>query len=312
MRRVVPLLAAVVCAGLFASTVSAIQDPQPAPAPPATCDAAAIDPDSYRLTTEAQALNVLRPREPWWEPYGLWKNPREIGDVNAASLRLAERAIELDDRNLLAHGYLARQRVVMAIDARKAEESWARVLDNGGAITWTATLPKVDPRAFFVLAFDRSGIRIFRFTQLAGEVPERFGFQEFPEPEQVDFWRALGGCLPAAAAPEAAIPWSQVREIRTSTRALRFELTSPAAIASDVRSPRRDDSIDVILHRRSGVDPRFAMGPFGPRPYWGWGGPDPEAYLLRVRQMLQGLSHGPHGSHLETAASCQPCTNFAS
>lgn len=311
MRRVVPLLAAVVCAGL-ASPISADQDPQPAPALPATCDAAAIDPDSYRLTTEAQALNVLRPREPWWEPYGLWKGPREIGDVNAGSLRLAERAIELDDRNLLAHGYLARQRVVMAIDARKAEESWARVLDNGGAITWTATLPKVDPRAFFVLAFDRSGIRIFRFTQLAGEVPARFGFQEFPDPEQEEFWRALGGCLPANAAPETEIPWSQVREIRTITRALRFELSAPAAIASDRGSRRRDDSIDVMLHGRSDVDPRFVMGPFGPRPYWGGGVPDPEAYLLRVRQMLQRLSHGPHGSHGATAASCQPCTNFAS
>lgn len=312
MRRVVPLLAAVVCLGLFGSPLTAIQDPQPAPVPPATCDAAAIDPDSYRLTTEAQALNVLRPREPWWEPYGLWKGPREIGDVNAGSLRLAERAVELDDRNLLAHGYLARQRVVMAIDARKAGESWARVLDNGGAITWTATLPEVDPRSYFVLAFDRTGIRIFRFTQLAGELRAQFGFQEFPDPERAEFWRALGGCLPANAAPEVEIPWSQVREIRTVTRALRFELNAPAAIASDRGSRRRDDSIDVVLHGRSDLDPRFVMGPFGPRPYRGGGGPDPDAYLLRVRQMLQGLAHGPHGSHGATAASLQPCTNFAS
>jgi hypothetical protein len=33
-----------------------------------TCDESAIDPESYKLATEAQALNVLRPRDRWWEP----------------------------------------------------------------------------------------------------------------------------------------------------------------------------------------------------------------------------------------------------
>src|SRR5690606_22457228 len=118
----------------FGGLAAGSQDPPPARATAATCDAATIDDESYRLATEAQALNVLRPREPWWEPYGLWKEPREIGDVNQGALRLAERARELDERNLLAHGYLARQMIVLAIDAQKAEDAWARVLDNGGAI----------------------------------------------------------------------------------------------------------------------------------------------------------------------------------
>src|SRR5690606_33399272 len=111
----------------------------------ATCDPAAIDADSYALTTEAQALNVLRPREPWWERFGI-AGPRELGDVNEGSILLAERARELDPRNLLAYGYLARQYVVNAVDASKAEDAWRTVLDNGGAIVWTATLDRIDPR----------------------------------------------------------------------------------------------------------------------------------------------------------------------
>jgi len=288
MRRVA--LALVLVAGM-GSAALALQDPRQASAPPATCDPADIEPDSYRLTTEAQALNVLRPRTPWWEPFGVWKSPREIGDVNQGSLRLAERAKEIDDRNLLAHGYLARQMVVKAIDAQKAEDAWSRVLDNGGAITWTATLPDVDARSFFVLAFDRHGLRIYRFTQLAGGVPTHFGFQEFPEPDREEFWRALGGCLPSGLTPEAEIPWSQVRDVRTSRRTVRFELTGPVAIESDRGHRRSDDSLEVLIHGQSDLDPRFAMGPFGPRRFWGPPPVDPEAYLLRVQQMLTRFFH---------------------
>ena len=81
-------------------------------------------------------------------------------------VRLAERAKEIDDGNLLADGYLARQYVALAVDAQKAEDAWKQVLDHGGAIVWTATLD---------------------------DVPD------FPGPERTDFWRALGGCLPPNA-----------------------------------------------------------------------------------------------------------------
>jgi hypothetical protein len=288
MRRVI---LAVVLVGLTHSGVLAFQEPRQAGTAPATCDPADIDPDSYRLTTEAEALNVLRPRTPWWEPFGVWTSPREIGDVNQGALRLAERAREIDDRNLLAHGYLARQMVVKAVDARSAEEAWSRVLDNGGAITWTATLPDVDGRTFFVLAFDRDSLRIYRFTQLAGAVPAHFGFQEFPEPDREEFWRALGGCLPSGVAPEVEIPWGQVRDVRTTRRTLRFALTGPVAIESDRGHRRTDDSIEILIHGQSDLDPRFAMGPFGPRRFWGPPSMDPAAYLLRVQQMLTRFFH---------------------
>lgn len=38
--------------------------------PELTCDAKAIERDSYRLTTEAQALNVTAERSSWWAASG--------------------------------------------------------------------------------------------------------------------------------------------------------------------------------------------------------------------------------------------------
>ena len=286
MRRVVSCWCVLAMSLLvWTAAGEAVQEP-PGGQAGATCDADAIAPESYRLTTEAQALNVLRPREPWWEPYGLWRPPREIGDINQGALRLAERASEIDARNLLAHGYLARQRVVLAVDARKAEEAWTRVLDNGGAVVWTATLHELDPRSFFVLAFDRRGIRVYRFGALAGDVDMPFGLPRFPDADRVEFWRALGGCLPPGVAPEVEIPWSAVREVRPTRRALRFELADRVTIASDRGRRRSDDSLEVTLHGRSDVDPRFVLGPFARAPWRGGGGVDPEAYTFRVRQML--------------------------
>lgn len=297
MHRVGMFLVALVAAAVLPGSAGARQDPAPS-SDAATCDETLIDKDSHQLTTEAQAMNVLRPREPWWEPYDVWTEPREIGDLNHGAARLAERARELDDTNLLAHGYLARQYVVMAVDATKGASAWERVLDNGGAITWTATLYRVDPRSLFVLAFDRTSIRVFTFGELAGEVRTRFGVPEFPGPDRVDFWRALGGCLPPAARPVAEVPWGSVREIRATRWTLRFELHEKVEITSDRGHRRLADTLEVNLHRQTGpFDFRFGMTPFGRRPFYD---PpislDPAAYQARVRQFLD-MFFG-HGSGL--------------
>lgn len=263
-----------------------LQDPAP---PAATCDPAGIDPQSYKLTTEAQALNVLRPREPWWEPYGLWQGPREIGSVDEGAVAIAERAKELDAANLLADGQLARHYVSLAVDARKAEDTWRRVLDGNGAIVWTATLFEVDPRSPFILAFDRNGIRVYRFTQLAGDVRTHFGAPDFPGPEREAFWRALGGCLPPDVVPEAELAWRDVTAIGGTTSMLRFELSRKVGIRSDRGSRREDDTLEVILHGQAGVvDFRFAVTPYGRRPFFVRrpASPDPTLFQERVRQML--------------------------
>jgi hypothetical protein len=296
MRRISALAVALIAtAALFSLDLRAIQQ-LPAASGAATCDPALIKPDSYRLTTEAQAFNASRPREPWWEPYGIWKGPREIGDLNDGATTLAERAKELDDTNLLAHGQLARQYVVMAVDARKADDAWQRVLDSGGAVVWPATLYDVDPRSLFVFAFDRKSIRIFRLGQLAGELDTHFGVPELPGHEQVDFWRALGGCLPSNVAPEAEIAWSEITEIGGHSWALRFELARKVGVRSDRGHGRNDDVLEVALHGQPGfVDYRFAMTRFGPRPLFARpAGPDPVLYQERVRHML-AKSFDPEG-----------------
>lgn len=280
MRRVSFLILFVtVITALVSLDIEAV--PQPStPSPSATCDPAVIKPDSYRLTTEAQAFNILRPRDPWWEPYGVWKSPREIGDMNEGAMALAEKARELDDANLLAHGQLAREYLVRGIDARKAEDAWTRVLDGGGAVVWTATLHEVDPRSLFVVAFDRKSLRIFRLGELAGNLETHYGIPELPEPEQVDFWRALGGCLPPDATPEADIPWSDVTRISANNWMLRFELARKVSLRSDRGRGRDDDSLEVTLHGQSGpVDFRFAMGPYPTSS-------DPALFQERVRQTL--------------------------
>ena len=257
--------------------------------PTATCEASSIDPESYKLATEAQAQNVIRPRGRWWEPYGIWQTASEIGDINEGAVALAERARELDQRNLLAHGYLARQYVTMAVDANKAEDVWRRTLDNGGAVVWTASLHQVDSRSFFVLAFDPQGLRIFRFSQLAGEVRTQMGVPEFPTVDRLEFWRALGGCLPSTVKEETRIPWSSVGEVRASPLTLRFDLRDRVTITSDRGKRRTDDAVEVNLHPHAGdLDYRFTMMPFVRHPFAQHSGAvGAGAYHQRVKQMLE-------------------------
>ena len=247
---------AVVFAAILLSPVAAAAVKDPVPAQTATCDVASINPESYRLTTEAQALNVTKPPSRWWDNYNIGKDPK---NWQQAAIAIAERARELDDRNLLAHAQLARHYVQAGVDADKARDAWKRTLDAGGAIVWTATLFDVDDRSYFVVAFDRQGIRLYRFGQLAGALRTTFGVPEFPGPDREELWRALGGCLPPAAAPEVTIPWDDVRELESGEYVLAFELSRRVEIRSDRRNRRADDTLIINLHPIMGqFDYRYA------------------------------------------------------
>ena len=242
----------VIAATLLAS--AALQDPAPArPSVPLTCDAGAIKPESYKLTVEAQALNITKPHYRWWDNYDIGKSPKDLEDQNDAAIAIAERARTLDDGSLLAHAQLARQYLVTGIDARETHNEWERTLDSGGAIVWMATLFDVDDRAYFVAAFDRKGIRIYRFGQLAGALRTNFGVPQFPGPDREELWRALGGCLPGAMAPEATIPWTSVREIESGNFVLWFELDSAVTIRSDRGRRKNVDNLMINLHDASGA-----------------------------------------------------------
>jgi hypothetical protein len=269
---------------------AALQDPRtPRPSEPGTCAAASIAPDSYRLTVEAQAFNLTTPYHRWWDNYDLGQRPKDA-DMDAGAVAIAERARELDDRNLLAHAQLARQYLVTGVDARKAHEEWRRTLDAGAAIVWLTTLFDVDDRAYFVTAFDRQGIRIFKLGQLAGAVRMDNGVPVLPGPDYEDFWRAMGGCLPDGLQPEATVPWSDVREIESGNFVLWFGLNRAVTINSDRGNRRRLTTLMINLHRATGdADFRYGAAAFRGPVYMPPATFGPAAYQERVRQTIVEL-----------------------
>ena len=239
-----------------------------ADAAPITCDAAGIDPASYRLTTRGVArLDDFTSTDP------------------------AERALRIDPDNLLAHGHLARQYLIAGEDATFTDAAWRTVLDHGGAVVWTATLYDVDTKSFFLLAFDRQALRIYRYGELAGPYQTRLGMPQVVGEDRETFWRALGGCLDPLARPEAVVPWSQVREITSGNWVHYFKLTTAIVVTSDRGKRKTLTEIKVNLHGGSGtVDylvTRDDLEPWNPYTASVRGiGMGPLAYQERVRHTL--------------------------
>jgi hypothetical protein len=242
--KVVWTLSFVICAGLRGAA-------QGRGAP--TCDPRALDADSYALTTRGVAEVVLEERTSWWDGFIIGRHAEALSDLNFSATSVAEHALRLDDRNLLAHGILARQYVILGEDAKLADQAWRTVLDHGGAVAWTATLYDVDAKSYFVLAFDRAALRIYRYGELAGPFEKTMGMPRFVGADRERFWRALGGCIDADARPEAVIPWSDVREIKGGNWVIWFKLNRGITIASDNGKRKNVDEIKVNLHGATGT-----------------------------------------------------------
>jgi hypothetical protein len=219
----------------------------------ASCDERGIDPASYALTTHAQAKIVTDPWHDWWDGFDVGDAVEDLADLNASSTWAAERARALDPHNLLAHGLLARQYVVIGQDARETDTEWATVLDNGGAVVWTATLYDVDAKSYFLLAFDRRQLRIYRYGELAGAFDTQLGLPKFVDEGHERFWRAWAGCIDPTARPEAAIPWSDVSEIKAGNWVLDFKLNTHVTVASDRGRKKTLNEIKVNLHGATGT-----------------------------------------------------------
>ena len=103
---------------------------------PTTCNPEQINPVSYRLSTDAQALNVTRPRTDWWDGFDatLRTGHDALGDLNDAALTIAEQALQLDPGNQLARSQLARQLVIVGDDGERASREIASLFDHGGAL----------------------------------------------------------------------------------------------------------------------------------------------------------------------------------
>jgi hypothetical protein len=282
--------AAAICTLLLVSAASAQSRPASAAATTEklTCDASQINPDSYALTTRVMAQITTEDHLAWWEAFSLVKSVSDLKDRNWSALYAAERAAELDPHNLLAHGVLAKQDVVLGIDAARSQEEWRAVLDNGGAVVWTGTLYDVDIKSFFVLAFDRRALRVYRLGEIAGPFEKHLGMPKFPGPERERLWRAWAGCIDPAARPEATIPWSDVSEIKAGNWVLYFKLARKVTIASDNGKHADLNEIKVNLH--GGTPTLEARDPVDP---WKMDvrvvGVGPLAFQERVRRTLVAL-----------------------
>ena len=218
-----------------------------------TCRADRIDGASYALTTRAVATAVTEPRHGWWDSFDLGKYAYDLDDLNHAVTRAAERALEIDASNLLAHQILARQYLVLG-EPDLAREAWRQVFAAGGAVAWTATLYDVDARTYFLVAFDARGMRIYRFDQVVERLKRGFySIPEFPGPADERFWAASAGCIPAEIVPDAEVPWSGVREIKAGNWVLWFKLHEPVQHRfgphRQAQDPRRDQAEPPRPHR---------------------------------------------------------------
>jgi hypothetical protein len=234
--------------------VALLSSPAVARAQSFTCDPEFLNRESYRLSTDAQALNVTRPRTDWWDAFDLGLRPYQhaLSDLNEGALTIAERALDLDPRNQLARSQLARQLVILGEDGARARAEIASLFAAGGALAWTATLYDVDAKSFFVMGFNRAGITVFRFGEAAPAFTTRLGVPEFPGPDAKTLWRAWGGCFDGLTA-EAFVPWRNVREIAAGNFVIWFRFDTPVTVTSDNRKRKTLKEFKVALHGAMGT-----------------------------------------------------------
>jgi hypothetical protein len=257
-----------------------------------TCDPAQLRETSYRLTTEAQALNLTRPRTQWWDAFDITLGPYRdaLADINEASLAIAERALEIDSHNMLAHAQIARQLFVLGEDGDRARAEIARIFDAGGAIVWTATLYDVDAHDYFLMAFSATGIRVYRFGEAAGSFERHLGVPEFPGPEAIGLWRALGGCLGGLRA-EADVSWAEVYEIKAGNYVVYFKFSRPVRVSGDRGRTKTLDEFKVALHGAIGTVEHHVTPDTRPGepPSVRGIGIGPTAYQDRIRRTLVAI-----------------------
>ncbi len=232
--------------------LAATQQASTPAAPSLTCDEATLVPDSYRLTTEAEALILTAKRTTWWDNFIVNRHLEAAWDLHTEAAWAAEEALKLDPANRLAWAILAREYVVLGQELERAQQAWRATLDAGGAVVWTATIYEVDAKSYFVVAFDRQGFRIYRFGAFVGNVERKLGVPQFPGPEKVALWRALGGCIDPGAQAEAVVPWSAVKEIEVGHWVLWFKLADKIKVRSDSGDEEKLAKFKVALHGQPG------------------------------------------------------------
>lgn len=251
IAQLVVMLVGVTAAFSVALAPHAAAQPPAAASVSLTCDRDVIDATSHYLTTVAQAANLLEPRHDFWDSFVVNEHLTDLRDLNRGARYLAERALEHDPRNLMAHSILARQYVIFGWK-READAAWRTVIDNGGAVVWTATLYDVDYKSYFLMAFGRDALRIYRMGQFVPAITRHLGYAQFPAPDAVSFYEATAGCPDPSVVPATVVPWTDVKEIKAGNWVLWFKLTRPATVVSDRNKKKSLKEIKVNLHGETG------------------------------------------------------------
>ena len=207
----------------------------------------------------------------------------------------------------IQEGHDAREYVVAGVNAAVAETAWNDLFDAGRAVVWTATLYDVDAKSFFLVAFDRQALRLYRLGEIAGAFETHFGVPEMPGRENDRFWRAWGGCIDDDARPEAVVPWSDVREIKAGNWVLWFKLTHEVTVRSDRGKKENLREIKVNLHGGTGsYEVHVTRDALDPYAWWKDDvrvfGIGPLSYQDRIRYTLAKLVDPNHHIALPKAS----------
>lgn len=213
-----------------------------------TCDAARIQPASYGLVTRGAAL-ASSERYDFWEQFDVDSPGRPITSTDEALAFAAQRAVELDVTNQIAHATSARELLILG-RPEMAEAAWHRVIENQGAVVWPATLAGRDD---ILVEFDRQDLRIYSRAQVQ---------QTLGASSEDAVWAALGGCIDTRVSAAAIVSWLNVRAIQNEKNALSFRLREPITIALGGRT-KKMDSLSLRLRGLSRGDrgPAAAAAP---------------------------------------------------
>jgi hypothetical protein len=205
-----------------------------------TCDAARIKPASYALVTRGAALASAEQYD-FWEQFAVDSPGRPIATTNEALAFAAQRAVELDVTNQMAHAIRARELLILG-QVEMAEAAWHRVIESQGAVAWPATLGGKDE---LLVEFNGQDMRLYSRGQLQ---------KRLSASSDDAVWAAAGGCIDSRIQAAAIVAWLNVSEIKNEKKGgLSFRLREPIAVTIGGRS-RKLDRLELRLTGLAGDD----------------------------------------------------------
>lgn len=232
------LVSLLVTTAMISATVLGSENPSRAPL---THDAGRLEPDSYRLAVQEQALIWGKGSFP---RFIVW--PTQAFDIQlkktVASLETAEEALRLDERNAYARALLGRYFLVPADTYEDAEESWRILFDQDLGLSFPSLFYDVDNKRYFMSHFRKDGIYIYRYGQFGVET-----MTDLPDESNTLYWEAHAGHIPADLSPAGVIRWSDVKKIKTGNWVWWIELDQKLTLQSDRGKKKSMDTVKVAF-----------------------------------------------------------------